>query len=199
MYVLLKGIAIGFFVAVPVGPVAILCIQRTLTHSKRHGLISGIGAATADAVYGTVAAFGLTMVANFIKTHQTPFRIAGSLILCMLAVQTFFKKIKEQSQPVTPSMHAGNFFSTLFLTLMNPLTILAFMAIFAGSGLGHCEPHEAAYLVSGVFLGSSLWFLTLSFLAGQFKNLVNEAHMGTINKISGCLILAFALFVMFKG
>ena len=198
MYVLLKGLAIGFFIAIPVGPVAILCIQRTLTRSKRHGLISGLGAATADAVYGAVAAFGLTMVSEFVQAHRTPFRLAGGLILCLLAVRTFFVKIPKQPRQVNSAIHATNFVSTFLLTLMNPLTILAFMAIFTGSGLGHCEQEEAARLILGVFLGSSLWFLSLSFLAGQFKNVVNEDHMDVINKIAACLILAFGLFVMLR-
>ena len=199
MYVLLKGLAIGFFVAVPVGPVAILCIQRTLSRSKRHGLISGLGAATADAMYGAVAAFGLTMVSEFVQAHRAPFRLAGGLILCLLAVRTFFVKGHKKPKEVNPKIHATNFVSTFLLTLMNPLTILAFMAVFTGSGLGHCEQEEAAWLILGVFLGSSLWFLSLSFLAGQFKNIVNEEHMDIINKIAACLILAFGLFVMLRG
>jgi threonine/homoserine/homoserine lactone efflux protein len=198
MYVLLKGLAIGFFIAVPVGPVAILCIQRTLTRSKRHGLISGLGAATADAMYGAVAAFGLTMVSGFVQAHRAPFRLAGGLILCLLAVRTFFGKVQKRPQQVNPRIYATNFVSTFLLTLMNPLTILAFMAIFTGSGLGHCEQGEAAWLILGVFLGSSLWFLSLSFLAGRFKSIVNEDHMGTINKIAACLILAFGFYVMLQ-
>jgi threonine/homoserine/homoserine lactone efflux protein len=198
MYVLLKGLAIGFFIAVPVGPVAILCIQRTLTRSKRHGLISGLGAATADAMYGAVAAFGMTMVSGFVQAHRAPFRLAGGLILCLLAVRTFFGNVQKRPQQVNPRIYATNFVSTFLLTLMNPLTILAFMAIFTGSGLGHCEQGEAAWLILGVFLGSSLWFLSLSFLAGRFKSIVNEDHMGIINKIAACLILAFGFYVMLQ-
>jgi threonine/homoserine/homoserine lactone efflux protein len=198
MYVLLKGLAIGFFIAVPVGPVAILCIQRTLTRSKRHGLISGLGAATADAMYGAVAAFGLTMVSEFIQAHRAPFKLAGGLILCLLAVRTFFVKAQRQPKRVDPKIYATNFVSAFLLTLMNPLTILAFMAVFTGTGLGHCQREEAAWLIIGVFLGSSLWFLSLSFLAGQFKNVVNEEHMDIINKIAACLILAFGFFIMLR-
>ncbi len=199
MHVLIKGLAIGFFIAVPVGPVAVLCIQRTLTRSKRHGLISGLGAATADAMYGAIAAFGLTMVSEFVQAHRTPFRLIGGLILCLLAIRTFFGKVERQSKQVNSKIYATNFVSTFLLTLMNPLTILAFMAVFTGSGLGHCQQEEATWLILGVFLGSSLWFLTLSFLAGQFKNVVNEEHMGFINKIAACLILAFGIFIMLRN
>ncbi|MCP4452741.1 MAG: LysE family transporter [Planctomycetes bacterium] len=198
MHVLLKGLAIGFFIAIPVGPVAILCIQRTLTRSKRHGLISGLGAATADAMYGAVAAFGLTMVSAFVQAHRAPFRLGGGLILCLLAVRTFFGKVQKQPEQTDPKIHATNFVSAFLLTLMNPLTILAFMAVFTGSGLGHCQRDEAVWLILGVFLGSSLWFLSLSFLAGQFKQVVNEDRMGIINKIAACLILAFGFFVMLR-
>jgi len=149
-------------------------------------------------MYGAVAAFGLTMVSEFIQAHRAPFRTAGGLILCLLAIKTFFGKTSELPKHVNATMHASNFFSTFLLTLMNPLTILAFMAVFTGSGLGHCEREEAAWLILGVFVGSSLWFLTLSFLAGQFKNVVNEEHMGVINKIAACLILAFGFYVMFQ-
>jgi len=199
MDIFAKGLIIGFLIALPVGPVAIVCIHRTLAGSKRHGLISGLGAATADALYGGVAALGLSVTAAYFQRHAPVFQILGGSALCLLGIKTFFSMHKKNRGPATHVIHAGNFFSTFLLTLMNPMTIVAFAIVFASSDLHASHDMSAALLVCGVFCGSALWWLTLSILAGAFSNTVNEEHMGMINKTAGAFILLLGIWVFFRG
>jgi len=195
----LKGLMIGFLIALPVGPVAIVCIRRTLTLGKRHGLMSGLGAAVADALYGAMAALGLTVVSGIIEENQTLFFILGGIVLCLLGVRTFLCQREKQARPVDTMVHAGNFFSTFLLTLMNPMTVLAFMAAFASANLSAIAHMSKSLLILGVFLGSGLWWITLSLLAGVFRSVVNEEHMGTINRIAGTLIVICGVLVMLQA
>ena len=112
MPIFLKGLAIGFLIALPVGPVALVCIRRTLVQGKRHGLMSGLGAATADALYGALAALGLTVVSGIIEENKILFYIVGGLVLCLLGTRTFLCSGPRQTRPTDSMVHAGNFFST---------------------------------------------------------------------------------------
>ncbi|MFC1765487.1 LysE family translocator, partial [Planctomycetota bacterium] len=189
MIVFIKGILIGFLIALPVGPVAVLCIQRTLTQGRRHGLVSGLGAATADACYGAVAAFGLAYTAHFIEQQSTWFCLLGGLALCLIGFRTFLIKIPNIPTPSGRIAHAGDFLSTFVLTLLNPMTVLAFAAVFANAGLSTCGPQIALQLIVGVFVGSGLWWLTLSQVAGSFRGMIDHGHMHFINRLAGILII----------
>src|SRR5262245_23551445 len=167
---LLRGLLIGFSIAAPVGPIGVLCIRRTLADGRLAGLVSGLGAATADAFYGCVAAFGLTAVSGFLISQQTWLRLFGGLFLCYLGIRTLLAAPAEKPAIATgrrPSPGRGllaAYTSTFALTVANPATILSFAAIFAGMGAGITSRSyaSAALLVSGVFLGSALWWLLLS-------------------------------------
>jgi len=161
--------------------------------------MSGLGAATADALYGAMAALGLTAVAGVIEDNKTLFFILGGIVLCLLGMRTFLCKSEKQAGPADAMAHAGNFFSTFLLTLMNPMTVLAFMAAFASSNLSAIENMSKPLLILGVFLGSGLWWITLSLLADLFSTVVNEEHMGTINRIAGTLIVIFGVLVMLQA
>src|SRR5512139_1350437 len=131
-----KGLLIGFAIAAPVGPIGVLCIRRTLAYGRRSGLASGLGAATADALYGCVAAFGLTVISHFLIHHQWGLRFVGGSFLFYLGIRTFLSRPGGTPPAARRLDLAGDYFSTFFLTLANPLTILAFAVIFAGLGLG---------------------------------------------------------------
>ena len=199
MPIFLRGLVIGFLIALPVGPVALVCIRRTLVQGKRHGLMSGLGAAAADALYGAMAALGLTVVSGIIEENKILFYILGGLVLCLLGTRTFLCSGPRQTRPTDSMVHAGNFFSTFLLTLMNPMTVLAFMAAFASSNLGATAHMSRPLLILGVFLGSGLWWITLSLLAGIFRTVVNEAHMGAINKVAGTLIAICGVLVILQA
>ena len=154
---LFRGLAIGFSIAAPVGPIGVLCIRRTLAEGRAAGLISGLGAATADAAYGCIAAFGLTAISNFLASQQNWLRLIGGVFLCYLGAKTFLSRPVAGSTAVKSGGVASNYTSTLLLTLTNPMTILSFAVVFAGLGLGNTagDYPSASVLVVGVFLGSA--------------------------------------------
>ncbi len=187
----LKGLIVGFVIAAPVGPIGILCARRTLTHGRRAGFFSGMGAATADSFYGFIAAFGLTLVADFLIGHQPWLRVAGGSFLCYLGAATLFAKLEEQSElPKSARRYAGMYTSTFFLTLTNPMTIFSFAAVFAGLGLAGAKGSlaSALTLVLGVFLGSALWWLFLVGIFSLFKRRFKHHELQWVNRIAGLII-----------
>jgi threonine/homoserine/homoserine lactone efflux protein len=191
----IKGFIIGFSIAAPVGPIGILCIQRTLSGGNVQGLVTGLGAATADALYGFIAAFGLTFISNFLVDQSIWFRLIGGLFLCYLGIRTFLRKPQEQTVSVANSTNLSAYGTTFFLTLTNPMTILFFAGIFAGLGVVSQSIHyaSAGLMVIGVFTGSAAWWLLLSGATGIFRNKINESKLALVNKISGFVILAFGM------
>jgi threonine/homoserine/homoserine lactone efflux protein len=183
---LFKGIIIGFSIAAPVGPIGVLCIRRSLAEGRQIGLATGLGAATADAAYGCVAGFGLTVISSFLVGQRFWLSLIGGLFLCYLGIRTFMSKPAERAAEVRGGGLFSAFLSTLFLTLTNPMTILSFVAVFAGFGLGASPDYlSASILVAGVFVGSAL-----------FRERVSEGWMQTINRLSGGIILAFGLYAL---
>lgn len=195
---LLRGLAIGFSIAAPVGPIGVLCIRRTLAEGRARGLVSGLGAATADAIYGCIAGFGLTFVSNFFVSQQVWLHLAGGVFLCYLGLKTLLAKPAEQAALAKQRGLVGAYASTFFLTLTNPMTILSFAAIFAGLGLAGTSGNyvSAGVLVLGVFVGSALWWLVLSGGVGIFRARFDPRGLQWINRISGAIITGFGLFAL---
>ncbi len=194
----LKGLIIGFSIAAPVGPIGLLCIRRTLTVGRTTGLMSGLGAATADAFYGFIAGFGLTALSSLLICQQEWFRLIGGFFLCYLGLKALFSKPAEQMASAKGKGPMGAYLSTFFLTLTNPMTILSFAAIFAGLGIASSgvDYIAAGILVLGVFLGSALWWLLLSSGVAFFQEKFNLRELKWVNRISGILILFFGLYVL---
>ena len=201
----LKGLVIGFSIAAPVGPIGVLCIQRTLAHGRVIGFASGLGAATADAVYGCIAAFGLTLVSNLLAESQMWLRLIGGTFLLWLAWNSFTSVPADpraaNGGAASARRHrlAGAFGSTLLFTLTNPATILSFVAVFAGimgnaaGGAAGGGYQPAFMLVLGVFLGSALWWLILSGVAGHFRERMQRRHLAWVNRSSGIIIALFGV------
>ncbi len=194
----LKGIVLGFAIAAPVGPIGVLCIRKTLEFGRLSGLFSGLGAACADTIYAIIAAFGLTFIANFLLEGHFWFRLAGGLFLLYLGWKTFSAKPTSQTKNLSHTTLINDFFSTFFLTLTNPMTILAFLAIFAGLGLSDVEGNyiQASALVLGVFLGSALWWLILSEGVTLFRKKISQETMKWINRIAGTIIMGFGIITL---
>ena len=190
-----KGLLIGFSIAAPVGPIGVLCIRRTLAEGRVSGFVSGMGAATADAVYGCIAGFGVTYLSSALIGQQFWFRVMGGVFLIVLGVKTFWSKPAEAASKTTGKGLASDYASTFFLTLTNPVTILAFAGIFAGLGLGNTRGDYTAgiLLVSGVFLGSAVWWMFLSTGVGLFRAWFNGPRLRWVNRLSGTIIAAFGL------
>lgn len=188
-----KGMLIGLAVAAPVEPIGLLCIQRTMTHGRVIGFISGLGAATADALYGLIAGLGFTAVTHFLLEQQTWIRFIGGLFLAYLGIRTFRAKAAH-----TPAQARGRnaltaYLSVLFLTLSNPMTILSFLAVFSSLGI---SPSSVFLFLSGVFFGSAVWWFCLSGMVGLFRQRFKE-RVTMINRLSGLLLLGFAISAVY--
>ena len=190
-----KGLIIGLSIAAPVGPIGVLCIQRTLAKGRLAGLSTGLGAATADGIYGLIAGFGITLISSFLISQQTWIRLLGGIFLCYLGISTFISKPAEIAATIEEGGLIGSYFSTLLLTLTNPMTIISFMGIFAslGSLTQNNNYTSAAILVLGVFLGSALWWLMLSFIVSTLRSKFRPTELKWINKLSGTIIVVFGL------
>ena len=194
-----KGMIIGFAIAAPVGPIGVLCIRRTLAEGRISGLVSGLGAATADALYGAVAALGLTFVAEFLVGGQGWLRLVGGAFLLFLGVRTFLARPADRAAPAARSGLPGAYASALFLTLTNPTTILSFAAIFAGLGVAvgaDGDVLSAMSLVLGVFLGSATWWFVLSGVTSLIRTRLSVRGLRWVNRISGAVIAAFGVLAV---
>jgi len=198
---LLRGLAIGFSIAAPVGPIGVLCIRRTLAEGWASGLVSGLGAASADAIYGCIAGFGLAFISNFLVSQQVWLRLIGGVFLCYLGLKTLLAKPAEPASPGKGNGLVGAYTSTFFLTLTNPMTIISFAAIFAGLGLANTSGNygSAGVLVLGVFSGSALWWLILSSGVGVFRAKFDPHKLRWVNRISGAIIIGFGLFALLSA
>jgi threonine/homoserine/homoserine lactone efflux protein len=192
---LLRGLVIGFSIAAPVGPIGVLCIRRTLAQGRAAGFVSGLGAATADAVYGAVAGFGLTVLSTLLVGQQTSLRLVGGAFLLYLGGRTFLAQPAAQAARANGTGLMGAYASTFLLTLTNPMTILSFAAIFAGLGLGPGTRSyaSAAALVAGVFLGSAAWWLILSSSAGAVRGSFTPGGLRWVNRLSGAVMALFGV------
>lgn len=199
----LRGLLIGLSIAATVGPMCVLCIQRTLSKGFVYGLVSGLGIATADAAYGIIAGFGLTIISAFQVSQQAWIRLVGGLFLVYLGVKTVLTLPAERA--AATKARANNFLgaytSTFLLTLTNPLTILSFAAIFAGLGVGTAGTTGRSYLtatlvVPGVFLGSTLWWCVLTSSISLLRGKFTPTWMLWLNRISGCIIALFGIIAL---
>lgn len=195
---LLNGCLIGLSIAAPVGPIGVLCIRRSLANGARTGFFTGLGAAGADGFYGGVAAFGLTAISGFLRDQQMLLRVVGGVFLLYLGLKTFVAK--PAAEPASAKSDASAFTSTFFLTLTNPMTIFSFMAIFAGFGLASTtnDYTNATLMTAGVFLGSAAWWLFLSNAVALLRFRITPQWMQQVNRISGAIILAFAVTILWK-
>jgi len=189
----LKGLAFGFVLAATVGPMWVLCLRRTLAYGAPAGFASGMGIAVADGFYGAVAAFGLTAISGFLLAYSFWIGLAGAAFLVYLGAKTLVTKTSTNVEVAKPSSLAQAFLSTLGLTLANPPTILAFVAIFAGLGLAANASYAAAALITlAVFIGSAGWWVLLAAFAGRLRARLGPRLLRGVNVVSGITILGFA-------
>ncbi len=188
---LLKGIVVGVVIAVPVGPVGILCLRRTIFEGRLSGLASGYGAATADALFGAIAAFGLTFVSHWLLDYEDWLRAAGGIYLLYAGGSALLAKPQDKTaEQSDPDSLLRDFASAFALTITNPVTILVFLAIFAALGLGQPSLLHAAVLVLGVWSGSFVWWLGLSLGIGLFRRSIEARHLAWISRGSGIILFA---------
>jgi len=200
----LKGLAVGFALAAPVGPIALLCVRRTMAQGRLSGLVSGGGAATADAVYGFAAAFGVSLLSGFLTAHRSGIQILGGTLLCLVGVRTFFTPPTKEKRALKWHGFLGNYFSALLLTLTNPMTFVAFAAVFAAIGAAshHGNLSMTGTLTAGVFLGSLLWWTVLVLGVNAVRERFTLQKLLWMDRIAGVLITALGvvyLLASFQG
>jgi threonine/homoserine/homoserine lactone efflux protein len=198
-WLFVRGAILGFSIAAPVGPIGVLCIRRTLAEGRLVGLLSGLGAATADACYGAVAAFGLTAISSRLIGHQDTLRLVGGIFLLYLGIRTVLAAPVQSLKSGRRRRLLGNYLSTFGLTLTNPTTIFSFIAIFAGLGWAGTASEgypSAALLVFGVFTGSALWWLILSSGVSVLRGRFSLRVMRWVNRVSGAFIGSFGIVAL---
>jgi len=193
----IKGIAAGFVVAIPVGPVAMLCIRRTLATNLFSGYATGLGAALADTLYAVIAVYGISFIADILFTNNFWFRLIGGVILCLMATRMLFAAPTESKAQDTGKLF-GDFASALVITGTNPITLIAFGVIFTSIGVATAgERYEwAEALIAGVFVGSAVWWMTLSGLAAICRRRVGDLSLIWITRISALVILACGVLII---
>jgi len=196
----IKSIIIGISIAIPIGPIAILCIRRTMANGLKSGIASGIGAATADAFYGVIASFGLTAISGFLIEKQLWLNLIGGLFLFYLGFKIFKSEPIDENQNVGNSSLYNDYLSTVFLTIINPATFLVLFSIFVATGFikENINYYDATISSIGIFIGSMIWWLCLSFGVGLTRNKLNKKSMILLNKISALIIFSFSFIAMAK-
>lgn len=198
MYLFVEGVAVGFSIAAPVGAIGFLCIEETLRRGIPYGIASGLGAATADMMYGILVALGLKATQTVLLAYKAPLMLVGGLFLCYLGIKKFLTK---------PALHKAHalrggllraYMVTFFLTFINPATILEFTALFTGLNIDVAGTQEALSFVVGVFLGSVIWWFALAFTVGTFRSKISKKVLQYINYIAGMIIFAFGLYSLSK-
>lgn len=197
----IKGFLIGLSIAAPVGPIGILCINRTLSAGLMVGVLTGLGAATADAIYGCIAGFGLVAVSKFLLSQQIIIQLVGGAFLLYLGVKTLLRSPQARTITDQATTWWQDFSSTLFLTLTNPVTIIAFLAIYSSLGIveSGASYTEAIVIVLGVFLGSLAWWCALSTSISLIRHKLSEITLVWINRLSGLMLMGFGVFAFISG
>jgi threonine/homoserine/homoserine lactone efflux protein len=201
----IQGLGLGFSIAAPVGPIGVLCIQRTLKKGFPSGFFSGMGAASADLLYGALAAFGALWLGSNLVQFQVPLRVVGGLVLIFMGIRAF---LQQQTQEQTPASDKrsllADYGSTFLLTLTNPITIFSFTAMYAGLGFseGQATYTHMAWMVLGVFCGSACWWLLLSSLVSLLRGRLKPLFYTIINKAAGLILVGFGVSLiaaLFQG
>jgi threonine/homoserine/homoserine lactone efflux protein len=205
LYLIISGVIIGLIVAVPIGPVNLICIRRTLAFGPLNGFMSGLGASVGDTIFAIVTGFSLTVVAQLIEGYSSWIELLGGAMLVYFGAHTFFAQATARLEDKLASKEQGAstlvraMASTFALTITNPATLLGFAALFAGFGGlagGHPNIASAAFVVLGVAAGSTLWWLVLTTFVGLFHASISDRVMHIINRVSGIAIAGFGVAVL---
>ncbi|NLT52735.1 MAG: LysE family transporter [Ignavibacteria bacterium] len=197
--IFISGLFLGISVAVPIGPVGLLCIDRTIKKHFWSGFFSGIGAASADALYGLIAGLGITFISNLLIKEEFYFQLIGGILLVAIGIKSFkLKPRKMKNYEPSKKKLARDFFSAFILTITNPGTVIFFMAVFSGFGLAEIagQYFNTFILVAGIFIGSVTWWFFLSGTAYFLKPKINEKFLTGLNHLSSTAIIIFGLVIL---
>jgi threonine/homoserine/homoserine lactone efflux protein len=189
----IQGIITGLTLAVPVGPISLLCIQRSVADGRLHGIISGIGVASADSFYAAVSFLGLTFISGLIIAQQYLFRFLAGIVLIFIGIRVFLSVPANASAQTGHETYLKDYLSMAAITIANPLTLIFFMLIVPGFGIvihGN-SILSAIEFVGGLFLGSTVWWIILCGSVGTVRTHISGENLRLINRVSGILISCF--------
>lgn len=192
------GIIAGLIASIPLGPIGVLCIQRTLNNSHRVGFISGLGAATADTSFAAMAIFALSWVTGFIDKYEIWVEVVGGILVVVFGLTIFMKKVNRPKRVISKGSYFSNYFSVLFITLPNPAYFLFFVTIFAAMGIGTMavDPTQKWLVIMGVFIGAASWWFLLTWVVNKLRRKFTLHSMWWINKISGGAIVLLGAYAI---
>jgi len=194
---LLRGALAGLAISAPVGPVNVLCVSRTIRKGLLGGLASGLGAAAADTIYGSIAGFSITFIIAWLVRELFWIRVVGGALLIAIGLVYYFKKPKSLGETAKRDSAGSDMATTFLLTLTNPTTVLSFLAVLALLGLGERRPWMVtSFLVLGIFAGAMLWWTLLALISGHFRDRFNDRAVVWLNRIGALAIGAFGLITM---
>lgn len=191
----IQGIMIGLTLAVPVGPISLLCIRRAVDGGRLHGIVSGLGVATADTFYAAVAVLGLTVISGFIIVHQFFFRAVAGLVLIAAGIWIARSVPSEPGTDDGYDTYAKDYLSLLAIAIANPMTIIFFLVVLPGFGivLGSTTLPASTAFVLGIFSGSVVWWTILGGIVGSVRERLDTWHLRFINRVSGAIIILLGL------
>jgi len=190
----LRGLAAGLIIAAPVGPVNLLCIRRTIEKGWKSGIVSGLGAALADTMYGAIAAFGISLVIQFLIREEFWIRVVGGIFLMGIGVVYYRKPPQPCEAGEDGSPANSDFLSACLLNATNPTTVLSFLAVLATFGVGRQSSlRQTLILVIGIFCGSMIWWTILACAASRLRGRINDRTMRWMNHVAGIAIGCFGL------
>ncbi|MDL2262812.1 LysE family transporter [Bacteroidales bacterium OttesenSCG-928-I21] len=197
---ILKGFLIGFLVSIPVGPIAVLCTQRTLNKGRWHGFVTGLGAAFSDMIYALITSFGMTIVMAFLSNHQYVIQILGSIVICVFGIYIFRSNPLKQVAPAisTAQNYIQDFFSAFLMTITNPAIIFFFIGLYARFNFieENISFLKAIGGVFTVFIGAATWWFLLVSFVNLFRKKINIRSLGLVNKITGSLIVVISIIAL---
>ena len=200
----IRGILIGLMASIPLGPIGVLCIQRTLSKSHKSGFVSGLGASSADTLFAAVAFFSLSVVDSFIENNMMLIKALGGICVVIVGMKIFLTNpvVQIRRNRAGKGSLWQDYLSLFLITLANPAFILIFVALFAAIGVSgdSLGVVNGLFMIAGVFTGGSLWWFTLTFIVSLLRRRVRPRHLLWINRISGAVIVllgAAAVLLMF--
>ncbi|MDR1717639.1 MAG: LysE family translocator [Dysgonomonas sp.] len=206
VYIIIKGLFIGFLSSAPMGPVGMLCIQRTLNEGRKNGLITGLGAVVGDmliALLAIIAALGLGFSTEFIQQHEGPLKVVGSIILIVFGYIVFNKnpsksltKLKEKSVSTWTV-----FISSLILTVSNIATLFLYIALFARFNVIDADKPFGYDLITILFIGigAFLWWLLVTYFVNKLRSRFNPRGLQIFNRIIGLLLIGLGVAGIITG
>jgi threonine/homoserine/homoserine lactone efflux protein len=199
---LFKGLFLGLLVSVPLGPVGVMCIQRTINRGLKSGFVSGMGAAAADTFYALIAGVGFGFIVSFINREKYWIQLIGAIVIIAISIKTFYTnpavELRNQRNKKTKPME--EFLSVFFITLSNPVPFFVFLASFAGFNMmdENTSYLSAILLIGGVFTGALAWWYILSLGISKFRSKIRLKNIWWLNKIMGVIIFICGLIVLYK-